>query len=100
MQLAEAHQTVIQAILANHLPPTVTVWAYGSRVHGHNLKPFSDLDLCLKAPHVIAPSLLVELQHALQASALPIRVDVADWAALSPAFQVAIAPSLALFWPS
>lgn len=77
---------IVQNILAKHIP-SVRVVAFGSRVHGKNLKPFSDLDLCLMTKKPIDIHLLGTLKHDFSESDLPIKVDVVDWSAVDPKFQ-------------
>ena len=61
--------------------PTATVWAYGSRVTG-GAHPGSDLDLAVQGA---SPA---RLKAAFVESDVPILVDVADWEALPPAWNV------------
>ena len=74
--------------------PGIPAYAYGSRVHGHQLKPFSDLDICLRGAAPIDADTLTDLRDAFANSRLPIRVDVVDWHALSDEFRGQIAPDL------
>lgn len=89
----------VRRVLAQHVPPNVAVFVFGSRAHGRNLKPFSDLDLCLRSGAPLPPDLVSRLLTAFIDSDLPIRVDVADWDSLSPDFQGLIAPDLRAVWP-
>lgn len=70
---------MILNILKQHVPES-TVIAFGSRVHGRNLKEFSDLDLTVKSPDPLATEKLLSLQNAFSQSDLPFKVDVIDWA--------------------
>lgn len=79
--------------LLQELAPDCEVWAFGSRVRGEN-KPYSDLDLVLKARVRLPLRRVGELKEAFQESALPFRVDVADWHALSDDFKHAISAEL------
>lgn len=72
-------------ILQQHVPH-LEVWAFGSRAKW-TAKPYSDLDLALITQ---APLSLEErgiLNEAFDESALPIRVDLLDWAATSESFR-------------
>lgn len=91
MHISEADLALVQRILAQHLPPDVSVMAYGSRVTGRNLKPFSDLDLCLSAGAWSLPDgLIAQVRQAFEDADLPFRVDVVDRAQCDAAFIAAI----------
>ena len=87
LQLAAHHLALLCQLLQAHVPHA-QVWAYGSRVHG-GAHEGSDLDLVLRNPaNLSAPSEgWWELKEALQESALPILVDVHDWARLPVEFH-------------
>jgi nucleotidyltransferase substrate binding protein (TIGR01987 family) len=87
-----AHQ--VTAILRKRMPAGVHAFVFGSRAHGRGLKPFSDLDLCLRGDAPVAQSIVESLIMDFAESDLPIRVDVADWFALSQEFQGIIAKDL------
>lgn len=91
MHISEADLALVQRILAGHLPPGVKVMAYGSRVTGRNLKPFSYLDLCLSAGASALPDgLIAQLRQAFEDADLPFRVDLVDRAQCDAAFLAAI----------
>ncbi len=94
MQLTKEHRAEIRRIFDRTLPPEVQVFAFGSRVHGRNLKPFSDLDLCLKGDGPIPSSVLSTLVTAFEDSLLPFKVDLVDWATIGSEFKSAIAADL------
>lgn len=75
-------------ILWKHLPGAA-VWAFGSRVRG-TARKFSDLDLAIDAGRRIDLRTLAVLDQDLSDSDLPIRVDVGDMAAMSPAFRALV----------
>ncbi len=87
LHLAPHHLALLQALLRQHVPQA-QVWAYGSRVTG-GAHEGSDLDLVLRNPHDLTQETegCYELKEALQASLLPILVDVHDWAHLPAAFH-------------
>lgn len=87
LQLSAAHLTLLLDVLKTQVP-AAQVWAYGSRVSG-GAHEASDLDLVVRNAHDLTASCekLQDLREALQESALPILVDVHDWAALPAAFQ-------------
>lgn len=74
--------------IARHLPPAVTVWAYGSRVNGDHHEG-SDLDLVLRTPDLtpLPGRVLSDFREGLTDSNLPIFVDSHDWALLPESFH-------------
>jgi predicted nucleotidyltransferase len=76
----------ITAILRAQVPE-YAVWSFGSRVHGRNLKPHSDLDLAILTDQPLSATRLLDLQQAFADSDLPFRVDIIDWAAISAEFR-------------
>jgi len=87
LALPPQYLKTLQALLAQHTP-TATVWAYGSRVNGQ-AHDTSDLDLVLRNPSDLKQSAdgFFDLKEALQASSLPILVNIHDWAHLPQAFH-------------
>jgi predicted nucleotidyltransferase len=87
LDLPSRHLALLLNLLKTYAPQA-QVWAYGSRVIG-GAHEGSDLDLVLRNPQNLSLpcASLVALREALQASALPILVDVHDWAQLPLAFQ-------------
>ncbi len=83
---------IIQRILRMHIPG-LEVWAFGSRVHGENLKPFSDLDLVVIAPESLSTLQMLDLKEAFTESDLPFKVDLLDWSTLDESFREKIAQS-------
>ena len=69
--------------------PEHQVWAFGSRATW-TAKPFSDLDLVVFGDEPLSLALMVEIREAFQESALPFKVDVLDWRAVSPTFRAVI----------
>jgi predicted nucleotidyltransferase len=97
MHLDDSSLSAIRGILRRHLPAGIQVLAFGSRAHGRNLKPFSDLDLCLRGDQPVPASLLEALQGNFRDSDLPIKVDVIDWHRTAPAFRDRIAGDMVPF---
>ena len=89
MHIKANEQTLVEDILARHIP-RIEVWAFGSRVHGHNLKPFSDLDLVIVAEKAIGIEKYAALKHAFSESDLPFMVDVVEWYGLDESFKALI----------
>ena len=86
MKLKADELSIVQGILAD-VVPACEVRAFGSRVHGNRLKPFSDIDLAVISPTPLPLHMLGELNERFTASDLPYKVDVVDYAAASTAFQ-------------
>ena len=92
MHLNPADRLAVMRILQIYIPGH-EVWAFGSRVHGKNLKRHSDLDLAVLAAAPLPLDVLLRLRTAFSDSDLPFRVDVVDWAAADPAFRAIIQSS-------
>lgn len=87
LNLAPRHLTALRQLLMAHVPQA-EVWAYGSRVNGEAHEG-SDLDIVLRNPIDLqaAVSGAAELKEAIQASHLPMLVEVHLWANFPPAFH-------------
>ena len=88
IDLAPEHLETVRRILAAHVPEC-EIRAFGSRVAGPP-KPYSDLDLAVKGECAVAPDCLRRLREAFEESALPIRVDVLDWYAVTATFRTVL----------
>lgn len=77
---------IVLGILKTYVPD-IPVWAFGSRVHGENLKPYSDLDLVLVTEVPVDSQRFAELKDAFSESELPFKVDVLDWSTTNAQFQ-------------
>jgi uncharacterized protein len=90
IDLAPHHLAELRALLQRHVPDA-EVWAFGSRVSG-GAHQGSDLDLILRHAHDPSRPVagMAALQEALQASALPMLVEVHDWAWVPAAFHESI----------
>ena len=93
IQIDPGHLTQVRGILDAHLPADIEVLVFGSRVRGA-VKRFSDLDLVLKGPEPLDPSVYARLANAFEESSLPWRVDLVDYHLLSPAFLAAVQADL------
>jgi predicted nucleotidyltransferase len=80
------HEAIVRAILAQHVPPGVSVAVFGSRATG-KARRYSDLDLALQGGGPLPPSLLADLAEAFDESELPWKVDLLDWAAANEGFR-------------
>lgn len=78
MHIDTINLNIVKGIIKKHIPK-LEVWAFGSRVHGHNLKPFSDLDLVIITDHAISIEILAKLKHDFTQSDLPFKVDLVEW---------------------
>lgn len=85
--LAPRHLALLREILARHVPEA-EVWAYGSHVLG-TAHEGSDLDLVLRYPDDPGKDVAnwPALQEALQASLLPMLVEVQLWNRLPVGFH-------------
>jgi hypothetical protein len=88
LRLAPRHLATLRALLAQHVPQA-DVWAYGSRVTG-GAHEGNDLDRVLRGAMETAQP-VAALVEALQASDLPMLVEVHDWAHLPASFRAEIA---------
>ena len=86
MRLTPEELRIVTGILRDRVPQ-YEVWAFGSRVHGKHLKPFSDLDLAIITEAPLVLEQLLDLHAAFSSSDLPFRVDIVDWASADPSFQ-------------
>jgi predicted nucleotidyltransferase len=75
--------------ILNRFVPEAEIIVFGSRIHGTS-KPWSDLDLAIKAESALDWKLLEEIKEAFQESELSFRVDILDWNEITPAFRKAI----------
>jgi len=75
--------------ILNRFVPEAEIIVFGSRIHG-TAKPWSDLDLAIKAESALDWKLLEDMKEAFQNSELPFRVDILDWNEITDAFCRAI----------
>ncbi|MGB1092198.1 MAG: nucleotidyltransferase family protein [Oceanobacter sp.] len=88
IHLTPAELDTVRDILTTWLPEH-EVLAFGSRVHGINLKPFSDLDLAINGEEIDALT-LTNLRNAFSESDLPFRVDLVELTETTPEFRARI----------
>lgn len=89
MFLDDRDRQLVMELLTAHAPD-LEIWAFGSRVHGRRLKPFSDLDLAVVAPVGVDPGRLARLRELFTESDLPFRTDVMDLTCATPGVRAAI----------
>lgn len=85
---------IVYDILQRHVPDR-EVRAFGSRAKW-TAKPFSDLDIVIIGDEPLSIDVMAGLNEAFQDSALPFKVDVLDWAAITPSFRKVIESSQVL----
>lgn len=86
MFVNEINLKIVKDILKNIIPDC-EVWAFGSRVHGKNLKKFSDLDLVIFSEKNLSIDSYLKLKEAFSESDLPFRVDISEWKKLDENFK-------------
>ena len=69
--LSPDQKAIVQAILTEHLPPESQVWVFGSRSTGKN-RPYSDLDLAVKAPQRLPLPLALRWRARLKRAFCPL----------------------------
>ena len=77
IELRSSELELVLKIIGDTIPD-LEVWAFGSRVHGRQLKEFSDLDLVVFPQKGQLLDLGV-LKENLTDSDLPFTVDVSSW---------------------
>ncbi|PIR39806.1 MAG: DNA polymerase beta subunit [Alphaproteobacteria bacterium CG11_big_fil_rev_8_21_14_0_20_39_49] len=86
MHIEEQNLKLIKDILQKYVPD-YEVRAYGSRVHGKNLKKFSDVDLAVITKEPIDSEAYINITDAFKESNLPYKVDVLDWSKVDESFR-------------
>lgn len=89
IKIDKPHLQIVLAILRKYLPSSTLVWIFGSRAN-QTPKLFSDLDLAINAGTELPSSILIDIKHDFDESALPYKVDVIDWHAIDASFQAII----------
>jgi uncharacterized protein len=93
LDLAPEHRRIVLGVIAEHLPPGVQIWVFGSRATGR-ARRYSDLDLALDAGRRLTIDETAMLREAFDECDLPYQVDIVDWRAISENFRDAIAGAL------
>jgi predicted nucleotidyltransferase len=86
LHLTQNERAIVETLLHQQVPD-LEVWAFGSRVHGRNLKPFSDLDLAIVSDDDLDSKSLAGLRMAFADSDLPFRVDLVTLHTLDDDFR-------------
>jgi len=79
---------IVREILQRYVPDR-EVWAFGSRAKW-TAKEFSDLDLAIIGDTPLSIALTADMKEAFQESALPFKIDIVDWASITPSFRLVI----------
>jgi len=79
---------IVREILQRYVPDR-EVWAFGSRAKW-TAKEFSDLDLAIIGDTPLSFALTADMRGAFQESALPFKIDIVDWANITPSFRQVI----------
>ena len=79
---------IVREILQRYVPDR-EVWAFGSRAKW-TAKEFSDLDIAIIGDKPLSIALTADLREAFQESALPFKIDINDWANITPSFRQVI----------
>ncbi len=85
LDLQPEHLATVGSILRQHVPGR-EVWVFGSRMHG-TATSTSDLDLAVVTDEPLDLAALAAMKDAFSASALPMKVDVTETAAMSEGFR-------------
>ena len=88
IDLSPENWRIVRDILQRYVPDR-EVWAFGSRAKW-TAKEFSDLDIAIIGDKPLSIALTADLREAFQESALPFKVDIVDWANITPSFQQVI----------
>lgn len=86
IDLSDEQLATIEKILREHLSTQTEVWLFGSRVTGR-AKPYSDIDLAIKAEQPLTLDVLARLADSFENSSLPYKVDMVDWYAIDDEFK-------------
>jgi len=85
LDITPHHLAIIEDILKHNVPDN-PIWAFGSRVSGHATST-SDLDLAIISTTPLDFLLLANLKDAFSTSFIPYKIDIVDWASITPEFQ-------------
>lgn len=88
LQISQREREEVRRILELHIP-TYPVWAFGSRVTGQ-ARTYSDLDLVIMTETPLTLADKADLTAAFDEANLVFKVDLVDWAMISPEFRAII----------
>ena len=98
IKLDSEQLALVKKILKEQIPE-FEVRAFGSRVSGKQIKPFSDLDLAVMSEEPMKISQRAVLNEAFSESNLTIKVDVVDWSEISENFRAQILSACEIIQP-
>ncbi len=85
IDLSPAVRDSVLNILHHHLGGQ-RIYLVGSRARGP-AKRFADIDILLMNEQPLSPEVRAHLRYDLEESDIPYKVDVMEWAGLSPSFR-------------
>ena len=88
IDISPENRQIVREILQRYVPDR-EVWAFGSRAKW-TAKEFSDLDLAIIGDTPLSIALTADMKEAFQESALPFKIDIVDWASITPSFRQVI----------
>ncbi len=88
IDISPEYWQIVREILQRYVPDR-EVWAFGSRAKW-TAKEFSDLDLAIIGDTPLSIALTADMKEAFQESALPFKIDIVDWASITPSFRQVI----------
>ncbi len=88
LQLNQRELEEVRQLLKLHVP-ACPVWAFGSRVTGQ-ARTYSDLDLVIITETPLTLAKRADLTAGFDEADLPFKVDLVDWAMISPEFRAII----------
>lgn len=97
IDLPPDQSALIYQILHQHIPDRI-VWAFGSRVEGR-ARRFSDLDLVIMGQEKLPTKTYLDMHEAFSEAALPIKIDISEWANLPLSLQQRIEAYHYVFYP-
>ena len=85
--------------ILNRIVPGREVWAFGSRANW-TAKEFSDLDIAIVSDEPLSMALMADVREAFQESSLPFKIDIVDWAAITPSFREIVEKAKVVLQPA
>lgn len=98
MDLTKEEKAVVTTAIRQHIPLSVEVFFFGSRVDGTSRKD-SDLDVLLKGPCHIDLGLIALVRDKLEESNLSFRIDILDYHSCSPEMLKSISKNMVKVLP-
>ncbi len=86
IDLSPEVRDAVLAILHRHLG-SQRIFLVGSRARG-TAKRFADIDILLMNEEALSPEERAKVRYDLEESDIPYKVDLLEWAELSPSFRL------------